>query len=122
MSVVGLGTDIIAVARIAESVELHGNRFWERILTPTEIAYCQKSPKSQYQRFAGRFAAKEAISKAFGVGIGKEISWKDIEIVNDQAGRPVASMNADLLGDLSIQISISHCKEYATATAILIRL
>ncbi|MCB1108215.1 MAG: holo-ACP synthase [Chlamydiia bacterium] len=110
-----IGTDIIEIERIRQSIEKHGQHFLDRLFTAKEQADC-KSHKNPEIRFAGRFAAKEAIAKALGTGIGKELSWLDIEIINDAAGRPQAT----LTNKKTVHISISHCKSYATAVAMLI--
>lgn len=117
----GLGNDIIEIHRIQRSIERHGERFIERIFTPGEILYCKKHALS-YRHFAGRFAAKEAIAKALGTGIGKHLSWLDIEILNDSSGKPSVQLSKkrkDLFVSPHILISISHCKTFATAVAIV---
>jgi holo-[acyl-carrier protein] synthase len=118
----GIGTDIIEVRRIKEAVDRHGERFINRIFTKKEQLYCQ-CYQDPIPRYAGRFAAKEAILKAIGTGIGAEISWKDIEIVNDPHGKPEAYFSSRLKKAFPLThlfVSISHCEEYATATAILV--
>jgi holo-[acyl-carrier protein] synthase len=116
----GIGTDIIEVSRIEKAISSYGDRFLDKIFTVTEQEYCNKH-KDSSRHFAGRFAAKEAIVKALGKGIGREIHWCDIEILNDEKGKPFIVFTPrvkDLLDDPDVIISISHCKEYATATAI----
>jgi len=116
----GLGNDIIEVDRIKKSIERFGAHFLQKIFTLSEIAYCEKH--SQYARhFAGRFAAKEAIAKALGCGFGHKLSWHDLEILNHATGKPyvVFSKKAALLFNSPvIHLSISHCKDYASAVAI----
>ena len=107
-----IGIDIIEIERIEASIEKHGQHFLDRIFTKKEQADCLDTP-NHAMRFAGRFAAKEAIAKALGTGFGKELSWLDIEIENDANGRPQATVKGK-----SIQISISHCKSHATAIAL----
>lgn len=117
----GLGNDIIEIGRIQRSIERHGDRFLQRIFTPNEIAYCKKHSLS-YRHFAGRFAAKEAIAKALGSGIGKELSWLDIEILNDIKGKPLVQLSEKKTKHFNahlILLSISHCKTFATAVAIV---
>ena len=120
--IIAIGNDIIGVERIRLAIERRGDPFLKRILTEDERRYCLRF-NPPFSRIAGRFAAKEAISKALGTGIGKEISWHDIEIINEPSGKPVAFLTnrAAQLVDSSyeILISISHCKEYAVATALL---
>lgn len=119
---IGVGTDIIEVERIAASIERQGQRFLDRLFTPNEQEYCQRHRESA-RHYAGRFAAKEAIVKAFGTGISQEITWTDLEIINDERGRPEVQIRGELterLQNCEIKVSISHCKEYATATALLL--
>jgi len=117
----GLGTDIIEMERIQEAIDRHGPRFIDRLFTEKEQAYCTtfNNPTPHY---AGRFAAKEAILKALGTGLQGEITWKDIEILNDPQGKPEVYLSSSLkerYPNTQILISISHCKSFATATAIL---
>lgn len=117
----GVGTDIIEVRRIQEAIERHGSRFIDRLFTENEKRYCQRYQNS-ILHFAGRFAAKEAILKALGTGLQSEIKWKEIEIINNNKGKPEAHLSPRLqrLFPLThLFISISHCEDYATATAIL---
>src|ERR1700709_913207 len=85
--ILGTGIDIVEVARIASSFEQHGERFVNRILVPDEIAYCL-AHRQPAPFLAVRFAAKEAISKAFGTGLGAEIGWRGIEIRPKESGEP----------------------------------
>lgn len=110
----GLGTDIIEVSRIQKSIKRFGNDFLKHILTPQEIAYASKF-KSPYQHYAGRFAAKEAIFKALG---DPKVSWQDINISNDKEGKPQCVV-AGKRNSKKILLSISHCKNYATAVAVV---
>lgn len=119
-SILGLGNDIIEIERIRDSIKEHGNRFLERLFTLKEQSYALKHEDSA-THFAGRFAAKEAISKAFGVGVGEQLSWKDIEIINDDKGRPQVTFSDRLKSSFNnpkVLLSISHCKHYASAVAI----
>lgn len=117
------GTDIIEIARIQESIERTDERFLERVYTKSEIEYCESKNKAKYQHYAARFAAKEAFFKAISESFDKyEITWKDIEITNDVNGRPKVNLLKKEIPEIeSIDISLSHCKEYAIANvAILI--
>ena len=119
----GIGTDIIEVSRIRGSIERFADRFLERLFTDKERRYCASHP-FQERHYAGRFAAKEAIAKALGTGIGADLSWHDMEIVNDAAGKPMMVPSprlAERLGKSTIVLSISHCHHYATATALWTR-
>lgn len=121
MTILGLGTDIIELSRVEEAITRHGNRFLERLFTAKERDYCL-SYQDSIPRFAGRFAAKEAVSKALGTGIG-DISWHEIEIVNSKSGQPKVFFSKRLQAlypSIQVLLSISHCKAYATATAIIV--
>lgn len=113
------GTDIIEIERIKQSIEKLGNSFLNRIYTDREIQYCESKKKQKYQHYAARFAAKEAVFKAISKGLEDKykINWKDIEIVNNSQGRPAVFMNG--IEQKNIDISISHCKEYAVATVVM---
>ncbi|MSU62902.1 MAG: holo-[acyl-carrier-protein] synthase [Pedosphaera sp.] len=122
--ILGTGIDIIEVARIRTSIERFGERFYQRILRPFEIEYCFKF-KHSAPHIAARFAAKEAISKAFGTGIGKELSWQDMEIGRETGGKPFVILHdggarlLDLRAGKIVHVSMSHTENYATAIAIL---
>lgn len=117
------GTDIIEVSRIEKSIEDMGDKFLERIYTEKEIDYCKSRGKSMYERFAGRFAVKEAVFKAISTELENkyQICWKDIECLNDENGRPyitVYGIDEKKIGN--IDVSISHCKEYAMANVVVL--
>ncbi|MCF7852871.1 MAG: holo-ACP synthase [Simkaniaceae bacterium] len=117
---IGLGTDIIEISRIRDSIEEFEDKFLDRLFTPKEKEYCERH-RDPAIRYAGRFAAKEAISKALGTGFGAELHWHDIEIVNDEKGKPSVHFSSSLLQnhpDLKIELSISHCHTYAVAVAL----
>ena len=118
------GTDIIEIERIKESIEALGESFKNKIYTEKEIEYCESKRNAKYQHYAGWFAAKEAIFKAISELLNDkfEISWKDAEILNDINGKPKITFNNKNLEDKieSIDISISHCKEYAVANVAII--
>lgn len=121
--IVGVGTDIVEIVRIGRMVERHGEHFLQRVFTTDEIKYCQRRRESN-QHYAGRWAAKEAIMKALGTGFIRGISWLDIEIRSRRSGQPEVLLSggarerAELIGIDQILITISHCRSYATATAI----
>ena len=124
--IVGLGTDIVEVERIGKMIERHGHSFVNRIFTPAEIAYCQQR-KFSAEPFAGRWAAKEAVMKALGTGFIQGTHFQEIEIVTEESGRPRVALHgstAELAKQLGIDellVTMSHCREYATATAIAVR-
>lgn len=116
----GLGNDIIEIQRIRDTIERHGTHFYKKIFTEKELEYCLQN-KDPAPSLAGRFSAKEAIAKALGTGFGQSISWLDIEILNDEKGRPHVTFSETFNNTFSfpeVLISISHCKSYATAVAI----
>ena len=117
------GTDIIEIDRVKDSIEKLGNPFLDRVFTKKEIDYCESKNKQKYQHYAARFAAKEAAFKALSENIKDKfsVSWKDFEVVNDEQGRPklnVYNVNLDNIED--IDISISHCKNYAVANVTVL--
>jgi len=122
--ILGTGIDIIEVARIASSYEKFGERFVNRILLPDEIKYSLDHRKPA-PFLAVRFAAKEAISKAFGTGIGAQLGWQDMEIRRKESGEPFVVLHgkgAELFatrGAQRLHITLSHTENYATAMAIL---
>ena len=113
-----IGTDIIEVDRIKESIEK--SELAKKVFTSREIEYCESRKKNKYQHYAARFAAKEAIFKAISPLLKSkyEISWKNIEIVNDENGRPIVNFIDTSLNYIKVDLSLSHIKEFAIATAI----
>ena len=122
--VLGIGIDIIEVARIQASHERFGERFLNRILHPNEISYCM-SYREPAPFLAARFAAKEAISKAFGTGIGAQLGWQDMEIGRKPSGEPFVVLHEggqkllEARGARKVLISLSHTQNYAAAVALL---
>ena len=122
--ILGVGIDIIEVGRIASSYEKFGERFVNRILLPDEIAYCL-SHKNPAPFIAARFAAKEAISKAFGTGIGAQLGWRDMEIRRKESGEPFVVLHGkgkelfESRKAKQLLVSISHTENYAAVTAVL---
>lgn len=117
----GIGTDIIEIKRIRESIHRRGDAFIHKIFTLDERKYCQ-TYKDPIPHYAGRFAAKEAIAKALGLGIGKKLGFQDINIKKDSSGKPIVHFSPSFkkkLGAKKVHLSISHCKTFATATAII---
>ena len=119
---INCGTDIIEVYRIKESIERMGDNFLNKIYTEKEIEYCNSKNNMKYQHFAARFAAKEAIFKAISNMLKDkyEITWKDVEILNDENGRPYVHFLNNDYNIKQIDISISHLKEYAVANCIIV--
>ena len=122
--IVGTGIDIAEVPRIREAIERHGRRFIERICTPGEIAYVDRKA-NRYERYAARFAAKEAGMKAIGTGWRHGVRWQDFEVVNLPSGRPtlrfhgVAAQVAERLGVRSVSLSLTHTAAQGLAFVIL---
>lgn len=122
--ILGTGIDIIEVERIEASYEKFGERFLNRILVKGEMEYCL-SHKKPGPFLAARFAAKEAVSKAFGTGIGAQLSWQDIEVKRKESGEPYVIMHGNGLelmkqrGARIVHLTISHTEKHATAMAIL---
>jgi holo-[acyl-carrier protein] synthase len=124
MSVIGIGIDIVECARIENSIERFGDRFLKRIFTEGEIAYSQ-SMKFPARHFAARFAAKEALSKAFGTGIGQAMGWRDLDVRKKESGEPYAVLSGgaeQMVKDraiVKVWISLSHTENSASATIVL---
>lgn len=122
--ILGTGIDLIEVARIQGSLDRFGERFVRRVLLPDEIAYCMNH-KVPAPFVAVRFAAKEAISKAFGTGIGAQLGWHDMEVRRKESGEPYVILHGGggklfaARAAKQILISLSHTQNYATAVAIL---
>jgi holo-[acyl-carrier protein] synthase len=119
--IIGIGCDIVELDRFARTIKRAGPPILSRLFTPGEIAYCQKF-SNPIPHYAGRFAAKEALSKALGVGIGKQLTWHDMEIVNNDRGRPSVIWHIDVNVQYQIaktHLSISHSETVAIAQALL---
>ena len=117
------GTDIIEISRVKESIESTNKKFCERVYTEKEREYCENKKIQKYQHYAVRFSAKEAIFKAVSKLLNNkfDISWKNAEIINDENGRPYINfLDTKIMEKIEdIDISISHCKEYAVATVVV---
>src|SRR3954453_23756774 len=124
MSVLGIGVDMVESARIEHSLERFAERFLQRVFTTGEIEYCQ-SMKFPARHFAARFAAKEAVSKAFGTGIGKAMGWRDIDVHREASGQPFvvleggAKQLAAERGISAVWISLSHTEHHAVAAIVI---
>ncbi|HUJ41822.1 MAG TPA: holo-ACP synthase [Candidatus Acidoferrales bacterium] len=121
--IVGLGIDIAEIHRIETAIRKHGDHFLHRLFTPAEIEYCE-SYRNRYERYAGRFAAKEAAMKALGTGWRRGVRWKDIEVTREPGGKPAlrlagsAAEIASQLGVRHIAVSITHAADLAQAQVI----
>jgi len=122
--IVGIGTDVAEVRRIQRSLDQYGSRFTHRVYTDAERSYAARKANAA-ERFAARFAAKEAGMKAIGTGWRRGVTWKDFEVINEPSGRPslrlsgVALEIANTLGAGRISISLTHTAEFAFAVVIL---
>jgi holo-[acyl-carrier protein] synthase len=121
--IVGLGLDIAEIDRMAAAIDRHGAPIIERLYTPREVAYCE-SHKNRYERYAGRFAAKEAAMKALGTGWSRGVRWRDIEVTRETSGKPtlnlagVALEIAGRMGVKNISLTITHSGNLALAQVI----
>lgn len=121
--IVGLGLDVAEIDRIEAAIKRHGASFIERIYTQAEAAYCQRYT-SPFERYAGRFAAKEAAMKALGTGWSRGVRWRDIEVVREATGKPTLRLEgasrsiADGLGVKHIVLTITHSGNLAIAQVI----
>jgi holo-[acyl-carrier protein] synthase len=121
--IVGLGVDIAEVGRIKAAIERHGEVFLRRVYTAREREYCERF-KNKFERYAGRFAAKEAAMKALGTGWARGVRWVDVEVVRQKGGRPTMALAgeagkvAERLGVKNIVLSITHTGTQALAQVI----
>lgn len=119
---ISCGTDIVEIKRIGETIEKFGETFLNKVFTEKEITYCESKGKVKFQHYAARFAAKEAIFKAVSNFLENkfDIGWKNIEVKNDINGRPeIELLNCKIENIKNIDISISHCNEYAVAMVVV---
>jgi holo-[acyl-carrier protein] synthase len=123
MKIIGIGVDIVETARIEQSIARHGDRFLDRLFTAEERKYCD-AMSVPARCYAARFAAKEAVSKAFGTGIGAEIEWLDITVLRSPEGKPsiqlcgAGQQLAERLGVGDVMLSMSHSDHYAVAQVV----
>jgi len=122
--IIGSGVDLCEVDRMREAIERHGDRFKNRVFTDREIAYAE-SKANRFERYAARFAAKEAGMKALGTGWRGGLGWRDLEVTNLHSGRPTLAFHgkageiAEKLGVRNVALSITHTAEQAMAMVIL---
>jgi holo-[acyl-carrier protein] synthase len=121
--IIGMGVDLAEVARIQAAIERHGEPFLRRVYTAAEREYCERF-RNKYERYAGRFAAKEAAMKALGTGWRRGVRWVDFEVAREKGGRPTIRLNgearkiAEELGVKRIALSITHTEAQALAQVI----
>lgn len=123
--IVGTGIDLVEIERVARSIERYGRRFLERVYTAGEIAYCERKRRNAAESYAARFAAKEAGAKALGTGMGFGVTWREIEVGREPAGRPLLLLHgraaeiAQAMGVERSSLSITHTGSEAMAMVIL---
>jgi holo-[acyl-carrier protein] synthase len=120
MGIYSIGIDLIEIERIEKLLDRYGDKFMRRIFTEVEIEYCSK--KKDKGSFAARFATKEAVFKATGLGLAKGMTWKDVEVINDERGKPEVRLygkTAELLANKTIHISISHSKDASISIIVV---
>ena len=123
--VLGIGTDVIEIARIERSIERYGEAFLRRVYTAEEVAYCERKKKNSAESYAARFAAKEAGAKALGTGISRGVSWTEFAVGREPGGRPVlrllgrAGELAVGLGVVRVSLSLTHSRDVAMAVVVL---
>lgn len=116
------GTDIVAVSRIKELIEEHGEHFKKRVYTDQEISYCESRRMCKYESYAARFAAKEAVYKAISPKKDEEGVFTEVEVLNEETGKPYIVLHGGLeetFKDKKIEVSLSHEKEYAMAMVVI---
>jgi holo-[acyl-carrier protein] synthase len=122
--VIGVGTDLMEIERIAQSIARFGDRFLQRVFTPREIEYCQRK-KNAAESFAARFAAKEAGAKALGTGISHGVSWLELEVAREPSGKPGLELSgraaewAKQLGVARTSLSLTHSRDIALAVVVM---
>ena len=121
MKIIGTGVDLVEVPRFRKSVKRWGIRFLDRLFTPDELIYC-RSYKNPHEHLAVRFAAKEAVVKALGAPKGLALEWKDLEIVRAESGQPGVRFKGSMScwRKLKVYLSLSHTKNYAVASAVVV--
>ena len=119
---ISCGTDIIEIERIKKAIESNTDKFLQTIFTEKEIEYCESKKMQKYQSYAARFAAKEAAFKAVNDRVQDEskYNWKAFEVQKAEDGKPIMNITCNVEGLQSVDISISHCKQYAVANVVVI--
>ena len=121
MSIFGIGIDLVSVSRIRSALDRYPERFRNRVFTPAEIRFCE-TLGDKYPSYAGRFAAKEAFSKALGTGLRGAIGWSEIDVCDTERSRPtirVTGRAEQMLAGRKVHVSISHLPDYATAIVVI---
>jgi holo-[acyl-carrier protein] synthase len=122
--IVGIGTDITEVERIANTLRVYGERFERKVFSDEEIAYCRLTPRRSAERYAARFAAKEALAKALGLGMARGLWWRDIAVRKLPSGQPELLLSGEaarLCTGLRSHLSLTHTDTMAMAVVVLER-
>ncbi len=122
--IIGIGTDITDVERIANTLRVYGERFERKVFSDEEIAYCRLTPRRSAERYAARFAAKEALAKALGLGMARGLWWRDIAVCKLPSGQPELLLSGEaarLCQGLRSHLSLTHTDTMAMAVVILER-
>ena len=117
---ISCGVDIIEIGRIQEAIEKYEGKFQTEIFTEKEVEYCEAHQNQRFQHYAVRFAAKEAIFKAISNKLSRNYALNDFEIINNEIGKPQVILKTEIPEIESIDVSLSHCKEYAVANAVVL--
>ena len=117
---ISCGVDIIEINRIQEAIEKYEGKFQTEIFTEKEVEYCESHQNQRFQHYAVRFAAKEAIFKAISNKLSRNYTLNDFEIINNDIGKPQVVLKTEIPEIESIDVSLSHCKEYAVANAVVL--
>jgi holo-[acyl-carrier protein] synthase len=121
MSIYGVGIDLVSVSRIHAALDRYPERFRDRVFTPAEVQFCE-TLGDKYPSYAGRFAAKEAFSKALGTGLRGAIGWTEIDVMDNERMRPTIKVTGraeKILAGRKVHLSISHLPDYATAIVVI---
>jgi holo-[acyl-carrier protein] synthase len=121
MPIFGVGIDLVKVSRVREALERFPDRFRSRVFTPSEVTFCE-GLADKYPSYAGRFAAKEAFSKALGTGLRGAIGWNEIDVLDNEKTRPTIKVTGraeKILAGRRVHLSISHLPDYATAIVVI---
>lgn len=119
--ILGLGVDILEIERVRRVIAEQGDAFLRRVFTDLEVSYCS-AKADPAQHYAARFAAKEAVSKALATGWSGDFAWRDVEVMNDAAGRPLAAVHGRLgerLAGCRLLVSLSHSVSQVVAVAVI---
>lgn len=120
--IIGIGTDIIEVSRIAQALRRYGEKFERRVFADSEIVYCRRTPRRMAERYAARFAAKEAFSKAIGTGIRMGTRWRDVVVQRRVTGQPWLDLHgsaADRCSGMTLHLTLTHTDSLAVATVVI---